>query len=112
MLSLSVRATAGSYSEDLMSSPLDRLEKVENPGYHTHTIPKGEVGELSKVYEELLEAYDAEHQNVNVMVLVELSDLLGAVQSYLERHHSGVTVQDLLDMSVVTKRAFLSGRRS
>lgn len=93
-------------------SPLSQLEQVPNPGYHKRLIPKGEVGELSKIYEELLEAYEAQEQRVNIMVLVELSDLLGAVESFLEKHHPGTTLDDLRKMSEVTKRAFQSGRRS
>jgi hypothetical protein len=92
--------------------PLDALELVENPGYHKRTIPKGEVGELSKIHEELLEAYDAEEQGVGLMTLIELSDLLGAVSSFLEKHYSDIKIDDLLKMSEVTKRAFTSGRRS
>lgn len=95
-----------------MLSPLQSLDTVENPGYHKHVIPKGEVGELSKVYEELLEAYDAESQGVGIMTLVELSDMLGAVESFLQKHYPGVTLDDLKAMSAVTKRAFISGRRA
>jgi len=95
-----------------MSSPLESLDLVENPGYHKRLIPKGEVGELSKIYEELLEAYEAEEQGVGIMTLVELSDLLGAVQSFLEAHYPDTTIADLMKMSEVTKRAFTSGRRS
>lgn len=86
-------------------------EPVENPGYHLTHIPKGEVGEISKIQEELHELVDAAAQNVKVMELVELSDLVGAVEAYLERHHPGTTLDDLRAMSDVTRRAFRSGRR-
>lgn len=95
-----------------MLSPLVDLNIVENPGYHKREIPKGEVGELTKVYEELLEAFEAEEQGVGLMTLVELSDMLGAVKSFLAQHYPSVTIDDLLKMTEVTQRAFTSGRRS
>lgn len=82
---------------------------MENVGYHTTTIPKGELGQLSKVQEELLEAIDAEAQGVKVMVHVELADVYGALEAVAERY--GLTMEDLRAMSDVTKRAFRSGER-
>jgi hypothetical protein len=96
----------------MSKNPVDSLELFDNPGYHKRVIPKGEVGELSKVYEELLEAYDAEEQGVGLMTLIELSDLVGAVSSFLDKHYPGTSLDDLIKMSDVTKRAFLSGRRA
>ncbi len=81
-------------------------------GYHLREIPKGELGELSKVYEEVEEIRDAEVQGCSVMVLLELSDLLGSIQLYLEKHHSSISMQDLLKMSEVTQRAFRTGGRT
>lgn len=95
-----------------MLSPLENLEPVDNPGYHKRVIPKGEVGKLSKVYEELLEAFEAQEQEVRIMTLVELSDMLGAMESFLEENFPGFGLDDLRKMSDVTKRAFKSGRRS
>lgn len=95
-----------------MSSLLDHLSVVENPGYHVHAIPRGEVGELSKVYEEILEALDADAQGASIMALVELSDLVGALKAYLARHHPSMTLEDLEKFSSITSRAFTSGRRS
>lgn len=80
-------------------------------GYHLDKIPKGEIGESSKILEEVLELQDAEKQNAKIMALVELSDLLGAVQLYLEKHHPGVSLEDLMIMSQITQRAFKSGAR-
>jgi phosphoribosyl-ATP pyrophosphohydrolase len=91
--------------------PTSVLATSDPPGYHLSHIEKGILGELSKVSEELAEAIDAEEQGVKVMVLVELSDLLGAIEAYLERYHGGTTLQDLIDMKDVTKRAFKNGRR-
>lgn len=45
-------------------------------GYHITPITKGKVGELSKVLEEVNEALDAEQQNCDVIVLLELSDVI------------------------------------
>lgn len=80
-------------------------------GYHLKEIAKGEVGELSKIYEEVEEIKDAEEQGVDIMLLVELSDLIGAIDLYLKKHHSSITVYDLIDMSEVTQRAFKTGGR-
>lgn len=80
--------------------------------YHLTEIPKGEVGELSKVQEELDEAIDAQQQGASVMVLIELSDLIGAVDLYLQKYHPSITINDLKKMSDITQRAFKSGRRT
>lgn len=79
--------------------------------YHLTHIERGVLGELSKIKEELDEAIDADNQNVKLMVLVELSDLTGALIAYLNKHHPGISIEDLIAMSKVTKRAFESGRR-
>ena len=80
-------------------------------GYHIRDIKKGTLGELSKIREELEEAEDAEEQGVNLMVLVELSDMVGAVQAYLEKHCPHIGIDCLISMAEVTKRAFESGHR-
>lgn len=80
-------------------------------GYHLKEITKGVYGELSKVREELEEAEDGLQQNNKILVLVELSDLYGALEEYVHKHH-GITMEDLKIMSDATKRAFGSGRRT
>lgn len=80
-------------------------------GYHLSDIPRGEIGELSKVQEELLEALDAERQRNPLMVLQELSDMVGAVQAYLEKHHPSLSLESLTTMAEATKKAFENGRR-
>lgn len=77
-----------------------------------HEIPKGEVGESSKLLEEVLELQDAESQQAGIMALVELSDLVGAIEHYLERHHPDTSLDDLVTMAHITRRAFENGRRS
>ena len=84
---------------------------VTKPGYHLAEIQKGQLGEISKIQEELDELKDAAAQDVRVMELVELSDLVGAIQSYLDHHHAGYTINDLIQMANVTHRAFVNGRR-
>jgi hypothetical protein len=54
-------------------------------GYHLRTIPKGVLGEISKIHEEYEEVLDAIEQGSVIMELVELSDLYGAFESYTEK---------------------------
>ena len=85
---------------------------LEKPGYHLVAIPKGELGELSKIQEELDELRDAMAQGPRVMAAVELSDMMGAVQAFMDRHLPGMTIEDLVTFSTITKRAFVNGRRA
>ena len=55
-------------------------------GYHTTEIPKGKLGEFSKIEEEFFEAKDALEQENPIMVLLELSDMLGAIEEYCKKH--------------------------
>lgn len=79
--------------------------------YHLQPIPTGQYGEISKIEEELLELKDAQAQGVKIMELNELSDLIGAIEGYLEKHHSDITLDDLIAMKKTTRRAFESGHR-
>ena len=78
-------------------------------GYHTVLIPKGVVGQISKIQEEVDELRDAEKQGVKIMIAVELSDLYGAIEAYASKQ--GLTMKDLADMSALTQNAFEQGRR-
>ena len=80
--------------------------------YHLQPIPTGQYGEISKIEEELLELKDAQAQGVKIMELNELSDLIGAIEGYVEKHHAGFTLQDLIAMQKTTRRAFESGHRT
>lgn len=82
-----------------------------NAGYHIAVIPKGELGEFTKVLEEFNELQDALDQGSKVMALVELSDMMGAIQAYLDNHFPGFTIDDLKKFSNITKRAFENGHR-
>ena len=81
------------------------------PGYHLVEIPKGELGESSKIVEELAELQDAEAQGDRIMALVELADLYGAVELYLAKQYPGMSMDDLKKFSATTRRAFKNGRR-
>lgn len=80
-------------------------------GYHKREIEKGTVGELSKIYEEVEELKDADDQNIELMVLLELSDLVGAVELYLNKHHGSISLEDLISMSRLTQKVFVEGFR-
>jgi len=79
-------------------------------GYHKKHIEKGVIGEFSKVLEEIEEIKDAVDQGCKIMELVELSDLYGAIELYVENKHQ-ISMNDLKVMSDITKRAFNSGAR-
>jgi len=79
--------------------------------YHSKEIEKGVLGEFSKIKEEFLEAEDAEMQQNRVMVLLELSDLIGAIELYCTTKHN-ITLQDLMKMKDATKSAFQDGTRT
>lgn len=80
-------------------------------GYHLSPIPKGTYGDLDKVYEEMAEVKDAENQGNRLMVLVELSDVMGAIRGFLEQHHPEMSLTDLIVMADATRRAFITGAR-
>jgi phosphoribosyl-ATP pyrophosphohydrolase len=84
---------------------------MSGPGYHLQRIAKGELGEASKIAEEAQEFVDAVAQGVDIMALMELSDLYGAMRAYLKNHHPSLSMDDLSRMSQVTERAFLNGHR-
>lgn len=84
---------------------------TEDFGYHLAKITAGVFGEDSKIYEEVDEFADALDQGVALMALVELSDLIGAIEGWLAKYHPSITIDDLRAMSDVTQRAFRAGHR-
>jgi phosphoribosyl-ATP pyrophosphohydrolase len=78
--------------------------------YHTIVIKKGHVGEMSKISEEYEELMDAHNQENPIMVLVEISDLLGAIDSYLQKYHH-INIDEALKMTKATQSAFSDGTR-
>ena len=79
-------------------------------GYHIHNIDKGVLGERSKITEEYTEWVDSCEQNCKIMELVELSDLLGAIEAYVDKNYN-MKLDDLIMMKDITERAFKNGRR-
>ncbi len=82
-----------------------------NNGYHLSKIPKGVLGQSSKILEEIMELRDAEIQYCKIMQLMELSDIAGAIKAYLRTNFPDISFNDLLVMSDITERAFKSGER-
>jgi hypothetical protein len=80
-------------------------------GYHINKIKKGIYGESSKILEEIHELQDAELQKNKILALVEISDLLGAVEGYLERHYPFISLNDVIKMADLTRSAFQDGTR-
>jgi hypothetical protein len=75
-------------------------------------IPKGVAGDASKIYEEIEEFRDSIKQKNKLMGLIELSDLLGAVEMYLDKNYDNdISLDDLIRMKDTTKRAFENGKR-
>lgn len=82
---------------------------MEKKGYHNTEIPKGIFGDFSKIEEEFLEAKDALAQENPLMVLQELSDMVGAIEAFATKYN--MTLKDIVIMKNATKRAFESGQR-
>jgi phosphoribosyl-ATP pyrophosphohydrolase len=78
-------------------------------GYHKNKIEKGTLGEFSKIKEEFLEAEDAYEQGNNIMLLLELSDMLGAIEDFLKKYN--MNLDDLTKMKNATQSAFNDGSR-
>jgi hypothetical protein len=66
-------------------------------GYHIREIKKGIVGEFSKISEEFLEFEDAVEQASVVMALVELSDLIGAIEAFFAKKQKQNFFNELID---------------
>lgn len=89
----------------------DLVLMKRNPGYHLNPIPKGIYGDFSKIIEEFLELQDSVEQHNKIMTLNEISDLYGAINGFLEKNYTGISMWDIADMSKVTSRSFKSGER-
>ncbi len=94
------------FNKDSKPNVIENLES----GYHLAKIDKGTLGEFSKIKEEFLEAEDSINQDNPLMCLMELSDLVGAIEAFANKHN--LTLEELITMKNATKRAFESGRRS
>lgn len=80
------------------------------PGYHNALIPKNSVGSFDKILEEFEELKDAKMCGNKIMELVEISDLIGAIELYVKKEYN-INLNDLDIMNKTTQRAFLNGRR-
>ena len=78
-------------------------------GYHRTKIKKGTLGKISKVQEEIEEYKDAIKQKCEIMAIVELADIYGALEAVAKSHN--LSMKDLKKMSKLTKRAFKNGHR-
>ena len=79
-------------------------------GYHKRKIEKGELGEFSKIREEFEELEDAIEQENKILVLCELTDMIGAIESYVSKNYN-LQLSDLIKFSNSTKAAFKDGTR-
>lgn len=79
-------------------------------GYHSTTIDRGVFGEFSKIREEFEEAKDAYETMNPVMLLQELSDLLGAIEGYTLGKYN-INLSELYRMTQVTRKVFEEGYR-
>lgn len=77
--------------------------------WHVREIKKGVFGELSKVQEELEEALDAQEQNQPVMLLFELTDIIGAVAGVAAKH--GLSIDDLVAFSKLRTAVLLGDKK-
>lgn len=79
-------------------------------GYHKDIIPKGKLGEFSKIEEEFLELKDAFNQNHKILMICELADLIGSIEEFAKKWN--LTLEDIIKMKDSTKESFLEGKRT
>lgn len=82
----------------------------EITGYHLRDIPKGKLGEFSKIVEEYTELLDAHEQDSKVLEICELTDLIGAIKHYVQSKFN-LELEDLIYFSNQTEQAFKAGKR-
>jgi phosphoribosyl-ATP pyrophosphohydrolase len=80
-------------------------------GYHLRDIPKGVVGEASKVVEEALELLDAEEQGSRIMSLWEMGDVLLSLQTLRETKYQDTPWAEIEKAAEITRRVFEGGTR-
>jgi len=79
-------------------------------GYHKKQIEKGILGCFSKIREEFEELTDAYEQNDKILQICELTDLIGAIESYsIDKFN--ITLNDIIKFSNKTKEAFKENKR-
>lgn len=77
--------------------------------YHKNNIEKGTLGEFSKIKEEFYELEDAVDQDCKVLIICELTDLIGSIEEYSKKFN--LTIVDLIRFSDKTKQSFKEGKR-
>lgn len=88
-------------------------QQVQQPmqsGYHKREIPKGVLGEFSKITEEFTELFDAVEQQNSILELCEMADLLGAIKHYSEKRYN-IGLDKLIMFMECTENAFKAGKR-
>ena len=83
--------------------------KISPESYHVKDIKKGTFGEVSKIKEEFEEFMDSIDQENVIMAILELSDMLGAIEGYIGKFN--LKLEDIIKMKDATKRAFKNGER-
>lgn len=81
----------------------DEINLKGHFNWHNRPIKKGVYGEFSKIEEEVDEAREALEQNNHLMYLIELSDVIGAIEKIAENH--GLTLDDLIRFSKKVKES-------
>ena len=71
--------------------------------WHNKKIKKGVYGDFSKIEEEIEEAKDALDQKNHLMFLIELSDIIGAIEGVAEKNN--LTLEDLISFSNKVKES-------
>ena len=80
-------------------------------GWHLTEITKGNLGAPSKILEECEEFLDACDQELPILILWELSDLIGAIDAYLKQFHPSISIEDLINHAKKNSQMFKDGVR-
>lgn len=88
------------YSE---KNTYDAFNLNKEYSFHNRKIKKGVYGEFSKIEEELDEAREALEQGNKLMFLIELSDIVGAIEGVVENY--GLDLDDLIKFSNKVKES-------
>jgi hypothetical protein len=78
--------------------------------FHKREIKKGIYGELSKIQEELEEAYDSEDQGQDLMLLIELSDIVGACAGVANKY--GMSLDQLAAFAKLRSEVAIAEQKS
>jgi hypothetical protein len=79
-------------------------------GYHSREIDKGVLSEPTKIIEEYEEWRDALALGNPVMGLIELTDMIGAIEAFTLKYYN-INLEQLIVMTRATQSAFKDGTR-